>query len=106
MFSPDTILFVDEGYVHEEVEHREHIGKKYGGRPVITKLIISADGYCMELEGKVNKFAKGNGVGRLLEYQACLEEIRKARAGKDTKAKYIIPPKDERENDGKNPTSR
>lgn len=98
MFSPDTIIFVDEGIVHEEVIHVEYgdgASKYDSKKDVRTRLIISADGYYMELGDKVNWHKKGNDrMGRLLAYQECLEEIRKARANKESKAGLIIPPKE------------
>lgn len=99
MFEPDTTIFVDEGIVHEEILHLEYgdVASEYGSKKTVrTKLIISADGYYMKLGDKVNWSAEGNGrIGRLLAYQDCLEEIRKLRSGKESKAGYITPPKDQ-----------
>ena len=99
MFEPDTTIFVDEGIVHEEILHLEYGdgASKYDSKKTVrTKLIISADGYYMKLGDKAKWSTLGNDrIGRLLAYQDCLEEIRKLRSGKESKAGHIIPPKDD-----------
>lgn len=96
MFSSDVIIFVDEGIVHEEIKHNELVE----GKATRTVIIISADGFYMRLGEEAMWFEKGNSrIGRLLAYQECLGEIRKLRAGEESRAGHLIPP----EGDGEEP---
>lgn len=74
MFNTDTIIFVDDGIVHEIYD--SYIKETVKGKGKLIRLICSADGWFVEVER-----AFGTRVENLAAIQDILERIREARKG-------------------------